>query len=100
MGLVVNRNRLRIASLKKWETGGFKDVADAKEGHMTPNGLKRIMGEFPEVLDVVKPLCVRIRNILFPFDKDGTIFIGTPEGDPDELYKPIIAAFDETISKL
>jgi len=67
---------------------------------MTPNGLKRIMGEFPEVLDVVKPLCVRMRNILFPFDQDTRMIIGTPAGDPDQLYKPIIAAFDDAISEL
>jgi len=86
--------------LKKWETGSFKDVAEAKEGQMAVSGLERIMGEFPQALDVVKPLCVRMRNILFPFDQDTRMIIGTPEGDPDELYKPIIAAFDEAINKL
>lgn len=86
--------------LRKWETGGLKDIADAKEGHMTVNSLERIMGEFPEALDVVKPLCLRIRKILFPLDKDERMSFGTPLGDPDQLYSPIIAALDEAISKL
>jgi hypothetical protein len=67
---------------------------------LTVNGLKRIMGEFPQALDVVKPLCVRLRKILFPLDHDESMMIGTPAGDTDQLYIPIIAAFDEAISKL
>ncbi|KAG6125150.1 hypothetical protein E4U12_007534, partial [Claviceps purpurea] len=80
--------------------GSFKDIADAKEGHMTVNSLERIMGEFPKAMDVVKPLCLKIRKILFPLDKDERMIFGTPAGDPDQLYTPIIAAYDEAISKL
>ncbi|OTB10888.1 hypothetical protein K445DRAFT_322656 [Daldinia sp. EC12] len=86
--------------LRKWGIGSFEDIADAKEGHMTVNGLERIMGEFPKALDVVKPLCLKIRKILFPFDKDERMSFGTPVGNPTQLYKPIIAVYDETISKL
>ncbi|KAI8963080.1 hypothetical protein F5Y11DRAFT_320796 [Daldinia sp. FL1419] len=85
---------------RKWGIGSFQDIADAKEGHMTVNGLKRIMGEFPSSLDIVKPLCLKIRKILFPFNEDGEMYFGTPTGDPDQLYRPIIAAYDEAISKL
>ncbi|KAK3331428.1 serine/threonine-protein kinase Sgk2 [Apodospora peruviana] len=85
---------------RRWEIGSFKYIADAKVGHMTVNGLESIMGEFPEALDVVKPLCLKIRKILFPLDQDERMSFGTPSGDPDQLYSPIIAAFDETISKL
>ncbi|KAG6282977.1 hypothetical protein E4U09_000446 [Claviceps aff. purpurea] len=67
---------------------------------MTVNSLERIMGEFPEALDVVKPLCLKIRKILFPLDKDERMIFGTPDEDPDQLYRPIIAAYDEAISKL
>ena len=86
--------------LRKWEIGTLQDIADAKVGHMTVDGLESIMGEFPVSLDVVKPLCLRIRDILFPFGKDYRMSFGAPAGDPDQLYSPIIAAYDEAISKL
>jgi hypothetical protein len=86
--------------LRKWEIGIFNDIADAKEGHMTVSSLKRIMGEFPEILDILKPLCLKIRKILFPLDKDEEMSFGTPSGDPDQLYRPIVAAFDDTIESL
>ncbi|KAI0399893.1 hypothetical protein F4802DRAFT_610528 [Xylaria palmicola] len=51
--------------------------------------------EFPEALEVVKTLCWGIRSILF-----GPLGILTEEtlsGDLNQLYTPIIAAYDETI---
>ncbi|OAA34135.1 serine/threonine-protein kinase Sgk2 [Beauveria brongniartii RCEF 3172] len=63
--------------LRKWEIGSFKDIADAKEGHMTVNSLERIMNEFPESFNIAKPL----------------------SGDPGRLYDPIIAAFGEAIDR-
>lgn len=90
----------RESLLRKWEIGTFKDIADAKEGHMTVNGLERIMNEFPEGLDFLKPLCLSIRKILFPLDKDERMSFGTPAGDPDQLYAPILAAYDKVISGL
>ncbi|KAI3317111.1 serine/threonine-protein kinase Sgk2 [Xylariaceae sp. AK1471] len=86
--------------LRRWEIGSFKYIAAAKEGDMTVNSLEGIMGEFPEALDVIKPLCLRIRKILFPLDKDERMCFGTPAGDPDQLYTPIIAAFDAVIKDL
>lgn len=86
--------------LRKWEIGTFKDIADAKAGHMTVDGLDWIVSEFPTALDVVKPLCFRVRKILFPLNKDERMSFGTPAGDPDQLYGPIIAAYDEAISQL
>ncbi|KAL2888420.1 Protein kinase domain protein [Ceratocystis lukuohia] len=86
--------------LRKWEIGTFEDIAQTKLGHMAVNGLNEIMEEFPEALDVVKSVCLKIRNILFPYNKDMWMNIGTPIGDPDQLYNPIIAALDEAISKL
>ncbi|KAI0388264.1 hypothetical protein F5Y17DRAFT_248610 [Xylariaceae sp. FL0594] len=64
---------------------------------MTANSIKRIMGEFPRSLDVVKSLCLKIRKILFPMNEDEEISFGTPAGDPDQLYSPIIAAFDDAM---
>ncbi|PHH89833.1 hypothetical protein CDD83_5159 [Cordyceps sp. RAO-2017] len=86
--------------LRKWEIGSFKDIARIKAGDMTVDGLEGIMSEFPEVLNVVKPLCLRNRKILFPLDKDERMCFGTPAGSPDQLYRPIIAAYDEAISDL
>ncbi|KAI0431092.1 serine/threonine-protein kinase Sgk2 [Xylaria sp. FL1042] len=84
--------------LRRWEIGSFKYIAAAKEGDMTVNMLEEIMGEFPGALDVVKPLCLRIRSIMF--GDTARLSFGTPTGDPDQLYKPMIAAYDEAISKL
>ncbi|KAM0415913.1 hypothetical protein ACHAPT_013124 [Fusarium lateritium] len=84
--------------LRKWEIGSFKSIADSKEGHMAMNGLNRVMmEEFPGSLDAVKPLCRGIKSILFG---DTAMMLGTPAGEPDQLYRPIIAAYDEAISKL
>ncbi|KAL2890694.1 serine/threonine-protein kinase Sgk2 [Ceratocystis lukuohia] len=90
----------KYSRLRKWEIGRFEDIADAKRGQMAVDGLQDIMEEFPEALDVVKPVCLKIRNTLFPYNKDMTMSVGTPIGDPDQLYNPIIAALEEAISKL
>ncbi|KAK2591533.1 hypothetical protein QQS21_010783 [Conoideocrella luteorostrata] len=84
--------------LRKWEIGSFKDIADAKEGHMTVNGLERIMNEFPESFDMAKPLCLRFRSILF--GDTARMMIGTPAQDPERLYGAILSVFDETISRI
>lgn len=81
--------------LRKWEIGKFKDIADAKEGHMTVNSLERIMNEFPETFNIAKPLCLRIRSILF--GDTARLMFGTTDGDPGRLYDRIIAAFGEAI---
>ncbi|KAI0467048.1 serine/threonine-protein kinase Sgk2 [Xylaria cf. heliscus] len=85
---------------RRWEIGSFRSIAHGKAGDMSVCGLEGIMGEFPESLNIVKPLCARIRNILFPLDKGGRMSFGTPAGDPDQVYRPIIAAYDEAISGL
>jgi hypothetical protein len=80
--------------------GSFKFIAGAKEGHMTVNGLRNIMSEFPMAFNVIRPLLLRIRKILFPLDEDEAMILGTPAGDPIQLYGPIIAAYDEAIASL
>ena len=81
--------------LREWEIGSFAKIARSKEGDMTVNGLERIMGEFPQSLDIVKPLCLKMRASLF--GDSARLILGTPAGDPEQLYAPIIAAYDETI---
>jgi serine/threonine protein kinase len=84
--------------LRKWEIGSFREIASAKRGHMTVDGMDEIMDEFPGPLDVVKPLCLKIRTILF--GNSARLALGTPAGEPNELYEPIIAAYDEAIRNL
>uniref|UniRef100_A0A0B7K8U1 EKC/KEOPS complex subunit BUD32 n=1 Tax=Bionectria ochroleuca TaxID=29856 RepID=A0A0B7K8U1_BIOOC len=84
--------------LRKWEIGSFREIASAKRGHMTVDGMDEIMDEFPGPLDVVKPLCLKIRTILF--GNSARLVLGTPAGEPDELYEPIIAAYDDTVGNL
>ncbi|KAA8628760.1 hypothetical protein SMACR_07583 [Sordaria macrospora] len=98
-GFSGNKKAPQESVFQQWEIGSFSQIARAKEGDMYVSGLERIVNEFPEKLDKVKPLCMRIRKILFPYDEEGRIFLGTP-GDEDYLYKPIIAAYDEAISEL
>ncbi|KAI1737356.1 serine/threonine-protein kinase Sgk2 [Xylaria scruposa] len=83
--------------LKKWVIGSFPDIARYKRGYMMTNiMLRRILNEFPKTLDSVKPLCYRIREILF----QRRMFLGTPAGDPNQLYVPIIEAYDTAIRDL
>ena len=84
--------------LRRWEIGSFKGIASAKRGDMTINGLKDLMGEFPDALEVVEPLCLKIRSILFGDTAEQVT--GTPSGDPDRLYKAIIDAYEEVIGQL
>ncbi|KAI1157255.1 hypothetical protein F5B18DRAFT_309111 [Nemania serpens] len=86
--------------LQRWEIGSFRDIARNKAGDMTVDGLEGIMTEFPSMFNHIQPLCLRIRKILFPLDKDERISFGTPEGDFNQLYSPIIAAFDDAIKNM
>ncbi|KAL7963196.1 serine/threonine-protein kinase Sgk2 [Trichoderma compactum] len=84
--------------LRRWEVGRFQDIADAKEGHMTVNGLERIMAEFPESFNGIKSLCLKTRTALF--GDTARLVFGTPAGDPAELYDSIIGAYDAAIGEL
>ncbi len=83
--------------LTKWYTGSFDDIADAKKGYMHVDDFEKIWIEFPQAFDLVKPLCKKIRGILFPLLEDGALFIGTPSDPPEQLYHPIIKAFEDAI---
>ena len=87
------------SSFRLWEIGNFDQIARIKEGDMSGT-FKRILEEFPQRLNVLNPLCWKIRGILFPLNKDASVNIGTPAGEPDQLYKPIIAAYNEAIRQL
>ncbi|KAL8663744.1 MAG: hypothetical protein Q9168_008038, partial [Polycauliona sp. 1 TL-2023] len=85
--------------LTKWYTGSFDDIADAKKGYMHIDDFEKILNEFPTAFDHVKPLCEKIRGVLFPLLKDGALFTGTPSDPPEKLYHPIIEAFEDAIGK-
>lgn len=53
--------------------------------------------EFPQAFNHVKPLCKKIRGILFPFLENETLFTGTRPDPPKKLYNPIIEAFNNAI---
>jgi serine/threonine protein kinase len=90
--------RPKQSSLYKWEIGELRDIAQAKLAHMTDNGFEEyILPDFPSSLNNIKPLCQKIRSILFGVSARN---VGTPLGEPSLLYDQIIAAYDETISEL
>lgn len=45
-------------------------------------------------------MCIDIRGILFPLQKDGTLFKKTREDPPEKLYDSIIEAFDSAIADI
>ena len=90
-------DRPRESMLIDWYAGSYKEIARKKMHAMGVDGLGELLEEFPTVLNRVKPLCKEIRSILFPLQKDGALFIGTPPDPPEKLYDPIIEAFEDAI---
>ncbi|KAI1132176.1 serine/threonine-protein kinase Sgk2 [Nemania abortiva] len=87
--------------LRYWQAGSFKSIARAKKGDMMLDGFEEVMEEFPEAFNTVRPLCLKVREILFvDVERPQRLVLGTPEGDPGQLYRPIIEAYDKTISCL
>ncbi|KAL9596264.1 MAG: hypothetical protein Q9179_004676 [Wetmoreana sp. 5 TL-2023] len=83
--------------LTKWYTASFVDIADAKKGYIHVDDFEKLLIEFPQAFNLVKPLCKKIRSILFPLLEDGALFIGTPSDPPEKLYHPVIEPFDKAI---
>lgn len=84
--------------LTSWYTGTFEDIAVAKGGLVeSPRRFQLLTDEFPP-LERLKPLCQRLRRILFPLN-GYEVFTGTPK-DPKVLYEPMIEAFDRAIDDL
>ncbi|ESA43088.1 hypothetical protein GE21DRAFT_6720 [Neurospora crassa] len=88
--------------LDRWGNGHLEHIALNKKHDMASRDLyEGLMNQFPKSLDPVKPLCFRIRKILFaPYDQKGRMLLGTPEGNPDQLYRPIIDAYNQVIDRL
>ena len=92
-------DRPKKSILTKWYTGDYDDIAQSKAGAMHAYGFEYILAEFPASLNCVKPLCRRMRRILFPLTDDEKLDLGTP-ADPKKLYDPIIQAFEDAIADI
>lgn len=111
-----NKNdRPEKSVLAKWYIGSYEDIATFKEVAMSVRGLDKLLEQFPQALDRVKPLCREIRAILFSY-MDGLslhrftggvlagvlsagLFLGTLQ-NPAELYGPIIEALTDALSSI
>ena len=91
-------DRPKESRLRKWYTGTFEEIAEAKQGYMHADGLKNILKEFPGVFDCVKPLCRKLRAILFPL-RQGELDTGTYT-NAQELYSDIIEAYNDSLATL
>ncbi|KAI0406031.1 serine/threonine-protein kinase Sgk2 [Xylaria palmicola] len=84
--------------LNRWVVGDFKTIESHKVRDMVV--FEDILEEFPEAMEVVKPLCWKLNEILFPSSERGAARYGTPSGPPATLYRSIIEAYDDVISGL
>ncbi|WPJ63731.1 hypothetical protein SMAC4_13673 [Sordaria macrospora] len=98
-GFSGNKKAPQETVFQRWEIGRFSQIAMNKKGDVSVN-FEIVLEEFSEKLKVLEPLCIKIRKILFPYDKDASVNIGTPAGESDQLYKPIIVAYDQAICEL
>ncbi|KAI0185376.1 serine/threonine-protein kinase Sgk2 [Xylaria flabelliformis] len=89
-----------INMLHRWGVGSFANVASLKLGDMgILNCFQQILDDFPKVMEPAKNLCLKIREILFPYE-NGYVIIDTPARDPDELYTSILKAYEDAIESL
>jgi Fungal protein kinase len=93
------KDRPADSVLGGWYGDTTKNVASDKQGSMHADGFEEILDEFVPAFDCIKPLCRKLRSIIFPLLKDGKLDLRTP-ADPSTLYKPIIKAFEDAIAGL
>ena len=72
-------------------------VTKRKEHTMGINGFEELLDKFLTAFNNLKSLCKKIQGILFPLLKDRALFTRTPSDPPEELYNPIIEAFEDVI---
>ena len=60
--------------------------------------LENILNEFSTVFDSVKPLCRKIRKILFFLLKNEALFKKISSNSSEKLYDSIIESFDNVIA--
>ena len=85
--------------LSDWYRDINKKVAGNKQGFMHADRFKFILKEFASSFNCIKPLCRKLRSILFPLIKDEELDLET-SADLNILYKPFIKAFNDVIAGL
>lgn len=90
-------DRPKESMLNEWYTGSFKEMIARSKMYAIGVDIFKLVDEFTQAFDSVKPLCTKIQDTLFPILEDGALFIGTPSDSPEQLYHLIIKAFDEAI---
>jgi hypothetical protein len=89
----------KSSRLKRWYEGSFDDLAENKVVHMAiDTRFTGLRNEFAPRFNGLKELAEKLRGILFLSGNRGGFFTGTYD-DPDQLYKPMIDAFDTAIRK-
>lgn len=89
-----------VIDILKGYIGTFYEIGLAKHGHMHAGGFISILRQFPPSFACVKPLCIRLRRVLFPMRTDGeTLNTGTPP-EASLLYDAVLKEFDEAISTI
>ena len=83
--------------LSGWYTGSYNNMLRTKRGDMDKQGFEDILDEITPAFEGVRPLCRKLRDILFPYRYG--LFTGTPD-DPESLYAPIIKAFDDALDAI
>ncbi|KAG5987348.1 hypothetical protein E4U52_007678 [Claviceps spartinae] len=86
---------------RDWSTGSPAEIAQRKRGDMSCN-FEDLMEMLPaECGERVEKLIATIRSILFPIPNDGKgkPYEGTRE-NPDDMYEPILRAFEATIREI
>ncbi|KUI69342.1 hypothetical protein VM1G_05061 [Cytospora mali] len=83
---------------RSWYIGSYEDLVRAKLGDMTLNGFETVLTKFSPRFKSVKPLAVKLRDVLFL--REAKLRTGTPEEDASVLYDQTINAFDEAIEGL
>lgn len=95
-----HRKRVKATTtsiLRDWYTGNYKQIANAKRGHMDKNGFENVVAEFAPRNEDLKQLARELRNVLFPI-RDGAIFTGTLR-DNDIMYDGMMNAFSRAIDR-
>ncbi len=77
----------------------MRQISQNKEYDMGVKGFNAVLEQFPPSINPVKPLCGKLRIILFPLITDGALDLTTP-ADSEIVYESIIKAFEAAIGGL
>ena len=92
--LRLGENVPRRNPLTAWYTGTIENTYGTKSGDVEPGVFEKVViPKFSPDFTFAKDLARKLREILF---SKGVLYTGTPE-KPEELYSPMIQAFDEML---